>query len=607
MTIHLPSLRRLAGAALLLAPTILLAAESPWPQFGGDRGHTGRSSAPGLLAARVRWQTPATGPVSGSPVIDGAGRIFVGGSNGTVAAVDRQGSLLWAVPVGGAVWGTPLVGAGGELLVATAAGQLVAIDAASGAILRRTALGGAVAESSPSEGPDGTLYVGTVEGDLVAVAPDGSIRWRNGFGSGLHGSPAVREDGTVLAGDGVGRFRGVSAAGATLFEVRFGDAVGSSSPLLVPEGSITGCRDGRLYAVGPAGGMLWSAPISPTPLAGSPAAGSSGSVLVGSNSGWIHAVDAKSGRILWKQPVGSALTGPLATSAEGIVYAGTDGGRLLGIAPGGATLWKLEIGASIAGGVAVDSDGTIYVGDALGRLTAVASESELFIPAVARADGLEGTKWKSDLSLLDPGGQPLDVSISLLERDRDNSSPDQRSVTVPPAGVANVADVVGILFGRESASGALRISSPTGAVVTSRTYNDAPAGTFGQGIPAFSRGEALAAGDSGELVGVSESGSFRTNLGLLNLSLATVTAEATFRDAAGNVLGTKSFELAARSQTQLSRAFSAVTTGSIAGGRISIRVVAGGDSPLPTLLAYASVVDNRSGDPVFLPAVRSPR
>lgn len=37
---------------------------------------------------------------------------------------------------------------------------------------------GELSESGPAIGPDGTIYVGTVAGDLVAIAPDGVERWR---------------------------------------------------------------------------------------------------------------------------------------------------------------------------------------------------------------------------------------------------------------------------------------------------------------------------------------------------------------------------------------------------------------------------------------------
>jgi outer membrane protein assembly factor BamB len=57
---------------------------------------------------------------------------------------------------------------------------------------------GPVLYSSPVIGGDGTIYVGTVSGDLVAVRPDGTVRWRRAFpNTPILASPAVGADGSV--------------------------------------------------------------------------------------------------------------------------------------------------------------------------------------------------------------------------------------------------------------------------------------------------------------------------------------------------------------------------------------------------------------------------
>jgi PQQ-like domain len=50
--------------------------------------------------------------------------------------------------------------------------------------------------SSPAIGADRIVYVGTFAGDLVAVNPDGTVRWRVSFpGSSIYSSPAVGAEG----------------------------------------------------------------------------------------------------------------------------------------------------------------------------------------------------------------------------------------------------------------------------------------------------------------------------------------------------------------------------------------------------------------------------
>jgi outer membrane protein assembly factor BamB len=56
---------------------------------------------------------------------------------------------------------------------------------------------GHVVFSSPVVGSDGTIYVGNVEGELIAVNPDGTEKWRFDSGVPILASPAVADDGFI--------------------------------------------------------------------------------------------------------------------------------------------------------------------------------------------------------------------------------------------------------------------------------------------------------------------------------------------------------------------------------------------------------------------------
>ena len=66
------------------------------------------------------------------------------------------------------------------------------------------------------------------------------------------------------------------------------------------------------------------------------------------------------------------------------------------------------------------------------------------------------------------------------------------------AGARLPADVVTDTLGHDQASGAILLISSQSLMITSRTYNDAATGTFGQFIPGVHRGQWLAGTDSAE-------------------------------------------------------------------------------------------------------------
>jgi hypothetical protein len=142
-------------------------------------------------------------------------------------------------------------------------------------------------------------------------------------------------------------------------------------------------------------------------------------------------------------------------------------------------------------------------------------------------------------------------------------------------------------------------------LVAARTYSSSPTGTFGQNIPAIAGSQALSVGTAAYIPGVVasdplETSGFRTNLGLLNTGSDEARVDITFyADGGGAPVGfIPSYPLGARQSVQFNihQAFGmqAQTTGSL-----KLEVVSGGP-----VVAYASVVDNRTQDPTFVPALQ---
>jgi len=237
-------------------------------------------------------------------------------------------------------------------------------------------------------------------------------------------------------------------------------------------------------------------------------------------------------------------------------------------------------------------------GDPVAVTAAEASrpDAPLWIAAAVHDQGVGSTVWRTNLELVNLGATDLQVSVALLAAGQDNSSPATAPVTVPAGGAFRVSDAVSQLFGA-TGSGALRLAVPSSDLVaTSRTYTVTPDGTFGQYIPAVTSAEAIASGHTGALVQLRRSAAFRTNVGVVNLTSAPITVDAVFFAAGGAELGRDTYDLEPFEFHQANGAIPG--TVDVDGGFALLSSADAG----AVFLAYASVVDNGSGDPVFVPA-----
>ncbi len=230
------------------------------------------------------------------------------------------------------------------------------------------------------------------------------------------------------------------------------------------------------------------------------------------------------------------------------------------------------------------------------------SGTPLYVPAAAHVGGAAGTNWRTDLEVHNPGTTTASFTVELLERDSANTSPESASFTLGPGRSLRLADVLHGVFGFSGAA-ALRIRPSSGTIMaTSRTYNDVPGGTYGQFIPAVPRPGGEPWGYRSRLIQLAGSPSdahgFRTNIGLLEVGGSTSDITVGLYTAEGVRLGEIKVTLRPSEYVQLNRVFRQVGAGSVEGGY----AILNSRYYYRKVLAYASVVDNVSGDPVYLPA-----
>ncbi len=225
----------------------------------------------------------------------------------------------------------------------------------------------------------------------------------------------------------------------------------------------------------------------------------------------------------------------------------------------------------------------------------------VWIAAAAHTDGVGGSVWRTDVVLTNPlGGDPAageDAAV-ILELHPTSGEPISYAVTVPAGTSVRLGDAVAAAFGG-SGAGAIRVVCTQGRVTAvSRTYNQAQNGTYGQFIPGALSGDALASGEDGLLPQLRRTSAFRSNVGFVNLAAETLKVRVDYHRADGSLLGTRHYTVAPNAYFQQTKAVPG--TEDVTGVSATVRAETTG----ARYLAYASVVDNTSGDPVFVPAVR---
>lgn len=245
--------------------------------------------------------------------------------------------------------------------------------------------------SSPAV-TDGTVYVGSTDGNLYAVDADtGSLKWKFSAKSRITSSPAVA-NGKVYFGAYDGNFYALDRSTGTLswkyrtegehrFEARHLHGVQPaaelmpdpfdsylSSPVVWNGAVYFGSGDGNVYALNASsGGVEWKFKTGDVVHA-SPAI-ADGTVYIGSWDSYFYALDAASGREKWKFKTGDdpdthnqVGIQSSAAVADGAVYFGCRDSHFYALdAASGEKKWALSTEGSWVVASPAVKDGRVYV------------------------------------------------------------------------------------------------------------------------------------------------------------------------------------------------------------------------------------------------------
>ena len=364
--------RPTASVSAVFAPTAPAPTE-PGRAFRGDRARRHRSAFVGPRAApSVRFTFDAGGPIEAMPAITSDGDVVVASLSGKVTRLGAAGAVVWTADLGERVYASPLIvgesvflgsdarrfvalslatgktrwqlDADGEADTALAEAPGGALVGAAGRVLHGLRADGSVRfrlklarkiYASPALGDDGTIYVGAQDKKLHAIAGDGAHRWSRDLGGDVDCAPAIGDDGTIYVGSDAGVVVAFDARGNERWRATVGGFV---------RGGLTVGRAGVVFAgtYGPGprvvaldaatGAERWSFRVQGTGapefgIHGAPLEDAEGKLYFGAHDDNVYALDA-AGKLLWTFATQGDVDAPLALGPGGVLYVGSDDGRL---------------------------------------------------------------------------------------------------------------------------------------------------------------------------------------------------------------------------------------------------------------------------------------
>lgn len=349
----------------------------PWSTSQADAQRTGFTLSDAPDGNQTFWKFQTSGPIKSSPAV-AEGKVFVGSTDGYLYAVSAtDGTKLWEFWAGSAV-NSPTVGSG-RVFITCSAGVAYALNADTGAQIWNKTLGEKGGSASP-------LLVGSrvfVGGNQTVYALNEAVGVQL-FDEPVHHASQIErliyiEDLVVAVGTS-----NTTEIRLTAFEAK--DGYGRFGVTLFSSGSdrVTSFLSGetaKIFCVAPAsegnsavfgltmmGMIMWEHHVNGITYA-SPA-NAYNMVYVPTNR-FIYALNMTNGALQWRHPATGASSASSPAVGDGKVYFGLDDGYVYALdALSGNLIWSYKTGGPIKSSPAI-SDGLLFVGSEDGNLYAI--------------------------------------------------------------------------------------------------------------------------------------------------------------------------------------------------------------------------------------------
>jgi outer membrane protein assembly factor BamB/fibronectin type 3 domain-containing protein len=380
-------------------------ANSPWPMFGHDLTHTGRSPYNTARNNGIKkWSFKTDNAIQSSPVIDIDGTIYIGSIDHKLYALYPNGTMKWTFSTNLGIMSSPAIASDGTIYIASNDPKLYAINQDGTKKWEFLTDADVKIYSSIAIGPDGTIYFGyshgfyNPDGKLYAVYPNGNLKWNISPGPGGYSAPVVSSDGTIFFSSSNGKLYSIYSNGTKKWDSKILN-MSYSSPAIGQDGTIyVGSRvdtydgpadlypDGIQYAIYPNGTKKWSCHITGGSHS-SPAIGPDGTFYIGYgdityNYGKLYSFYLN-GTKKWAFDTGSSVMSSPSVGSDGTIYVGSGYPTfsVYAVYPNGTKKWNFRTGGVVISSPAIDSNGTIYIGSDDNNVYAIGTTPVLSNPS----------------------------------------------------------------------------------------------------------------------------------------------------------------------------------------------------------------------------------
>lgn len=299
--------------------------DSPWPMFGHDSRHTGRSPySTAYNPGRIKWKFETEWLVETSPIIDKNNTIYVASWN-HLFAIYPNGTEKWH-------W------------------DYNELEA-----------------SSPALADDGTVYIGSNDGKLFAINPNGTTKWVFQGNDGIKCAPTIDNDGIIYFSTFAenGKFYAVNPNGTEKWYYD-ADFYCQKSPAIADDGTIYFNSHVYLYAFYTNGTLKWKLKLGDPNFTflGGPSVGDDGIIYIPCDPSYLYAVNPN-GTIKWRSYTEWGSWAAPSIGLDGTIYIGYK--HMFAFYPNGTLKWVFipdgdEWHSIDSTTYAISSDGTIYIG-----------------------------------------------------------------------------------------------------------------------------------------------------------------------------------------------------------------------------------------------------